>query len=119
MLHNKEVKQLIFVEILIFLLCLGVGYVAYQVIEERYEQEIIEKNAYLVSSLVSKHPEWEEDIIDALTTYSGSYENGLTILEKYGLDDMEFCWQKNIQNRFYSTCCRIHLQQCYVQIFIF
>ena len=89
MLHNKEVKQLIFVEILIFLLCLGVGYVAYQVIEERYEQEIIEKNAYLVSSLVSKHPEWEEDIIDALTTYSGSYENGLTILEKYGLDDME------------------------------
>ena len=54
-----------------------------------YEQELIEQNAELTGSIISRHPELEEDIIESILSDENNTEVGMEILEKYGLGDTE------------------------------
>lgn len=54
-----------------------------------FETQRIKEHAYLLSSLVSSHPELESEIIQAMENYSSDDEEGMKILEKYNLDHLE------------------------------
>ena len=56
----------------------------------------------ILSSLVTTHPELEVEIIQAMENYSGDYEEGKNILQKYNLDkiyDQIILYIKNEYNK--------------------
>lgn len=89
MLRNKEIKKLLLIEIFIFLFFLVVGIGIYHKTYTYFENQRIKEHAYILSSLVSTHPELEVEIIQAMENYSGDFEEGKSILQKYNLDEIE------------------------------
>ncbi len=87
MLKNKELKQLIMVELLLFVFVLFVGILFYRYIDSKYKKEFVKSNGYIISALLNTHPELEEEVIDAILSGKGNYNEGKEILKKYGLDD--------------------------------
>ena len=87
MLKNKELKTLLFIEILLFSISLLIGIGFYHFIDSKYKKEFIKNNGYMISAIVNTHPELEEDVIDAILSGKGDFEAGKKILQKYGLDD--------------------------------
>lgn len=87
MLKNKELKKLLVIETLVFLFSILIGYGLYHFIDSKYKKEFIKNNGYMISAIVNTHPELEEEVIDAILSGKGSFEEGRKILEKYGLDD--------------------------------
>lgn len=89
MLKNKELKKLIKVEIGLFLLSLFAIFFFYQIIDLQYKKEFIKNNGYIISAILNEHPELEEELIDSILSGNGDFEKGKTILQKYGLDQIE------------------------------
>src|SRR5574344_1975585 len=89
MFRNKEVKNIFFIELIIASIGLLGIFFTNRFTYLTYKRELIEKNAFLVNSLIEKHPELEDDIIKLLTNRDIKYNESIEILQKYGLDDLE------------------------------
>lgn len=89
MLKNKEVRELILIEF--FVLVIGVISIlllnnySYEI----YKEAIIENNSYIIDSIISKHPEYEDEIIDCIINHDINSKKGYEILNKYGLDRID------------------------------
>lgn len=55
----------------------------------QYKNAFIQNNSQIISDIIEKHPEVEEDIIDSIVKGNKSTEKGNQILEKYGLMDID------------------------------
>lgn len=88
MLKNKEVKKLVFVQLLLLLLTLIGAYFFYHFINQKYKKEFVKNNGYMISALLNTHPEMEEEVIDAILSGKGDFQEGTLILKKYGLDSI-------------------------------
>ena len=89
MFRNKEVKNIFFIELIIASIGLLGIFFTNRFTYLTYKRELIENNAFLVNSLIEKHPELEDDIIKSLTNRDIKYNESIEILQKYGLDDLE------------------------------
>lgn len=86
MLKDKGLKKLIFGELILFGITLIVGFCFYKFIDLKYKEEFVKSNGYMISALLNKHPELEDEVITSILSGGGSFEEGKEILEKYGLD---------------------------------
>ncbi len=87
MLKNKEMKRLVFWELILFGIALIIGFLFYQFIDFKYKKEFVKNNGYMISALLNTHPELEDEVITSILSGKGDFEEGKQILEKYGLDE--------------------------------
>ena len=89
MLKNKEIRTLIYLELLV--LIIGVITVIYtnNYMFKGYQNEIIKNNAYIINKLVEQYPDSESEIIESFINHDISITESREILAKYGLDDSE------------------------------
>lgn len=87
MLKNKEFGKLILIELVLFLFAFIIGIVFYKMSDFKYKKEFVKNNGYMISAILNAHPELEEEVIDAILSGKGDFEEGKSILKKYGLDD--------------------------------
>lgn len=87
MLENKELKRLCLGELLLLVFAILIGLGFYHFVDSKYQKEFVKSNGYMISAIVNMHPELEEEVIDAILSGKGSFEEGKRILSKYGLDD--------------------------------
>ena len=88
MIKNKEVKKLVFVEMLFLIVTIMLSLVVTNTIHNNYKKEIINNNSYIVGSLVDKYPQLESDIISSIVLKE-NYELGYNILDKYQLNHVD------------------------------
>ena len=88
MIKNKEIKKLILVELLFLILTVILSFVVMNIINNNYNQKLIDNNSYIIGNLLSKHPELEDDIIASIVL-KDNYELGNQIIAKYRLDNIE------------------------------
>jgi len=80
---NKLIKKFVAYELFILVFIILITLIVSLNIFNKYENNLIDNNSYIVNSLISKHPELKEDIISAILEYDGDNDN--VVLEKYGL----------------------------------
>lgn len=89
MLKNKEVRELILIEIIVLI----IGVISILLLNkysyETYKEAIIENNLYIIDSIISKHPELENEVIDGIINHNISESESYEILNKYGLDRLD------------------------------
>lgn len=89
MFKNKEVRRILFIELIFLFL----GFVIIQLVSNytfrRYQEEIIINNASIVNRLIQVNPSFEETIIETMITHGKNDANSLEILDKYGLANVE------------------------------
>lgn len=67
-------------------------------IDEKYKDEMIKNNAYIISSIIEAHPELESEIIANILANKDN-EIGYDTLTKYGLDDtLYFSYYSEVDN---------------------
>ena len=88
MIKNKEVKKLVFVEMLFLIVTIMLSLVVTNTINNNYKKEIINNNSYIVGGLVAKYPQLESDIISSIILKE-NYELGYNILDKYQLNNVD------------------------------
>ena len=86
MLKSREFKNLIYTTLLslIILFIISLSFSLGSI--KLYKNYIIENNAKIVSSLTKKYPNMENEIIDTIVNNKEDINNGIKILEKYGID---------------------------------
>ena len=89
MIKNKEIKKLIFFEVLFLIITIMLSLVVTNTIHNNYKKEIINNNSYIVGSLVAKYPQLESDIISSIVLKE-NYELGYNILDKYQLNHIDY-----------------------------
>ena len=88
MIKNKEVKKLVFVEMLFLIVTIMLSLVVTNNINNTYKRKIINNNSYIVGGLVAKYPQLESDIISSIILKE-NYELGYNILDKYQLNNVD------------------------------
>lgn len=88
MLKNKEIRHLIYLELIILLLGVILTISTNKYILKSYQEEIINNNAYIVNKLIEKYPSDESLIIESLINHDITPNESRQILEKYGLDKL-------------------------------
>lgn len=88
MLKNKEIRHLIYLELIILLLGVILTTSTNKYILKSYQEEIINNNAYIVNTLIEKYPSDESLIIESLINHDITPNESHQILEKYGLDKL-------------------------------
>ena len=88
MIKNKEIKKLIFFEVLFLIITIMLSLVVTYTINNNYKKEIINNNSYIVGSLVDKYPQLESDIISSIVLKE-NYEFGYSSLDKYQLNHVD------------------------------
>ena len=100
MLKNKEVRELILIEIIVLI----IGVISILLLNkysyETYKEAIIENNLYIIDSIISKHPELENEVIDGIINHDISKGESYEILNKYGLDLVERAKQNQFDGAF-------------------
>lgn len=89
MLKNKEVRELILIEIIVLIIGIISILLLNKYSYETYKEAIIENNLYIIDSIVSKHPELENEVIDGIINHNISESESYEILNKYGLDRLD------------------------------
>ena len=89
MLKNKEVRELILIEIIVLIIGIVSILLLNKYSYETYKEAIIENNLYIIDSIISKHPELENEIIDGIINHDISKGESYKILNKYGLDRLD------------------------------
>ena len=86
MLKSREFKNLIYTTLLslIILFIISLSFSLGSI--KLYKNYIIKNNAKIVSSLTKKYPNMESEIIDTIVNNKEDTNNGIKILEKYGID---------------------------------
>ena len=95
MIKNKEIKKLILVELLFLILTVILSFVVMNIINNNYNQKLIDNNSYIIGNLLSKHPELEDDIIASIVL-KDNYELGNQIIAKYRLDNIEIDYNSQV-----------------------
>ena len=85
MLKNKEVRELILIEIIVLIIGIVSILLLNKYSYETYKEAIIENNLYIIDSIISKHPELENEVIDGIINHDISKSESYEILNKYGL----------------------------------
>lgn len=89
MFKNKEVKQLFFSQFIILIIAIILSIIFTEIISNFYKNELINNNSYIISSIIKKHPELENEVISSILKRESNQNFGKEILKKYGLDDIE------------------------------
>lgn len=89
MLKNKEVRELILIEIIVLIIGIVSILLLNKYSYETYKEAIIENNLYIIDSIISKHPELENEVIDGIINHDISKGESYEILNKYGLDRLD------------------------------
>lgn len=89
MLKNKEVRELILIEIIVLIIGIVSILLLNKYSYETYKEAIIENNLYIMDSIISKHPELESEVIDGIINHDISESESYEILNKYGLDRLD------------------------------
>lgn len=89
MFKNKEIKTLILTEIMVAIISVIGFIVLNNCIYITYKRELISNNAYIVNSILEKHPELENDVINSLLHNNLDYKDSKKVIEKYGLNDVK------------------------------
>lgn len=89
MLKNKEVRELILIEIIVLIIGIVSILLLNKYSYETYKEAIIENNLYIIDSIISKHPELENEVIDGIINHDISKSESYEILNKYGLDRLD------------------------------
>lgn len=89
MLKNKEVRELILIEIIVLIIGIVSILLLNKYSYETYKEAIIENNLYIIDSIISKHSELENEVIDGIINHDISKSESYEILNKYGLDRLD------------------------------
>ena len=89
MLKNKEVRELILIEIIVLIIGIVSILLLNKYSYETYKEAIIENNLYIIDSIIGKHPELENEVIDGIINHDISKSESYEILNKYGLDRLD------------------------------
>ena len=90
MFKNKEVKKILFLNLIYFFIIIIIGLVLSLYSFNLYKKNLIRNNSVLVGNILKNHPELEEEIINELVLNNDTYDYGVKILNKYGLDDPKY-----------------------------
>lgn len=102
-MNNKEVKDLLIINLVCIIVVLTISVLLSNFIYNKYKEEIITNNSYIVGNLISKHPELENDIISSIVL-NENYDLGYKTLEKYGLTNLDtFDYDTSIKNVILKT----------------
>lgn len=89
MLKNKEVVKLILVESIISIISI-IGFLILNIyFYNSYKVQMINNNAYVINSIIERHPELESEVIDSLLHTDITIKESKKILVKYGLDEVK------------------------------
>ena len=80
---NKFIKKFIFYELLMLFVIVIITLIFSIRSFNDYEEKLLENNAYIVSAILDKHPELQDDILSAILDSNKDIDNA--ILERYGL----------------------------------
>ena len=90
MFKNKEVKKILFLNLIYFFIIIIIGLILSLYSFNLYKKNLIRNNSVLVGNILKNHPELEEEVINELILNSDTYDYGAEILNKYGLDDPKY-----------------------------
>lgn len=90
MFKNREVKKILFLNLIYFFIIIIIGLVLSLYSFNLYKKNLIRNNSVLVGNILKNHPELEEEIINELVLNNDTYDYGAEILNKYGLDDPKY-----------------------------
>ncbi len=90
MFKNREVKKILFLNLIYFFIIIIIGLVLSLYSFNLYKKNLIRNNSVLVGNILKNHPELEEEIINELVLNNDTYDYGVKILNKYGLDDPKY-----------------------------
>lgn len=90
MFKNREVKKILFLNLIYFFIIIIIGLVLSLYSFNLYKKNLIRNNSILVGNILKNHPELEEEVINELVLNSDTYDYGVKILNKYGLDDPKY-----------------------------
>ena len=90
MFKNSEVKKILFLNLIYFFIIIIIGLVLSLYSFNLYKKNLIRNNSVLVGNILKNHPELEEEIINELVLNNDTYDYGVKILNKYGLDDPKY-----------------------------
>lgn len=98
MFKNKEVKKILFLNLIYFFIIIIIGLVLSLYSFNLYKKNLIRNNSILVGNILKNHPELEEEVINELILNSDTYDYGTEILNKYGLDDPKYLDYLKVNN---------------------
>lgn len=98
MLKNKEVKKILFLNLIYFFIIIIIGLFLSFYSFNLYKKNLIRNNSILVGNILKNHPELEEEVINELILNSDTYDYGTEILNKYGLDDPKYLDYLKVNN---------------------
>lgn len=90
MFKNREVKKILFLNLIYFFIIIIIGLILSLYSFNLYKKNLIRNNSILVGNILKNHPELEEEVINELVLNSDTYDYGVKILNKYGLDDPKY-----------------------------
>ena len=90
MFKNKEIKKILFLNLIYFFIIIIIGLILSLYSFNLYKKNLIRNNSVLVGNILKNHPELEEEIINELVLNNDTYDYGVKILNKYGLDDPKY-----------------------------
>ena len=98
MFKNKEVKKILFLNLIYFFIIIIIGLFLSFYSFNLYKKNLIRNNSILVGNILKNHPELEEEVINELILNSDTYDYGTEILNKYGLDDPKYLDYLKVNN---------------------
>ena len=81
MIKNEEIKHLLIIETIIFIFFTLIVITLNINNYNKYKQDLINNDSYIISSIIEKHPELENEIIDSLKN-----KENINTLDKYGIN---------------------------------
>lgn len=118
MFKNKEVNYLLAAEALIAIISILGFLILNNYFYTLYKRQLLENNAFVVNSIIEKHPELENDVIEALLNADINYSESKEILIKYGLDELENLDYLNENIDIKSKTQRISISYIFIVFFI-
>lgn len=108
MIKNSEVKKLIFIELIIAFFIIIILLIVNNKLYTLYKEEQIINNSQIIGSILNKHPELEQEIIDSILVPE-NYELGYQTLKKYGLANSSslgyLAYNEEVKDKiFYLNC---------------
>ncbi len=98
MFKNKEVKKILFLNLIYFFIIIIIGLFLSFYSFNLYKKNLIRNNSILVGNILKNHPELEEEVINELILNSDTYDYGTEILNKYVLDDPKYLDYLKVNN---------------------
>ena len=94
---NREVKKLIIYELIISIIIIGFSIIMSNYYNRYYNKKIIENYSYIISNIKEREPNIDSEIVDIILK-KNSNEEGLKLIHKYNLDDIDYINSINTTN---------------------